>query len=272
MRCKVKSPKGFVFLSLVLVFMGLSVIALEAARLYQSGLANMKHKHEKIKNIFAANANMEHAKAMVQQALDQHQNLPARQEFTNQQTLVIVEDETARLPFNTKNAPMRTALERLLDSKTASERLAKRTADGREGKKTMPVMSIAEMALIAPKSAKNLGRFFTPVKSKAVNINTAPPEVLQALSSWIGPSALAQLLKHRKQKPFKNFQELEGIMLKSALEEVKPLIVFQSEFVSITTVTGKGTEAFRAKAFLKINRGKKNGLQEIFRQPVTNIV
>jgi len=117
-----------------------------------------------------------------------------------------------------------------------------------------PVLRVSELAEVKGVSSSALAAaapFLTALPvGTAVNVNTAPPEVLAAIVDKLGGEGLAKLVAARTLRPFNTVAEFRAQLPTSAVLAGDESLSVKSDFFYVTIEAQQGATLARARALL----------------------
>jgi general secretion pathway protein K len=123
-----------------------------------------------------------------------------------------------------------------------------------------PVLRVAELAEVKGVSATSLAAvapFLTALPNgTAINVNTAPPEVLAAIVDKLTGEGLALLIASRAQKPFSTVAEFRARLPSPASIAVDDSLSVKSDYFYVTITARQGATVARARALLHRRSGE----------------
>ena len=123
-----------------------------------------------------------------------------------------------------------------------------------------PVLRVAELSEVKGVTTASLAAvapFLTALPSgTAINVNTAPPEVLGAIVDKLTGEGLAQLVASRAQKPFTTVAEFRARLPSPASIAVDESLSVKSDYFYVTIVARQGATVARARALLHRKSGE----------------
>jgi general secretion pathway protein K len=121
--------------------------------------------------------------------------------------------------------------------------------------------SVGELALVKGyerRSVERLGRFLTVYSDGLVNINTAPKEVLMALSEEITPSMADSIIKRRDEKPFADASDIRSVSgFETLVFSLRGRIKVKSDIFRVRTRAISGGVVREVEAVVRTGGAKK---------------
>jgi general secretion pathway protein K len=118
-----------------------------------------------------------------------------------------------------------------------------------------PVLRLSELADVAgvsPATLAALAPFVAALPGQAaVNVNTAPAEVLATIVGNASPEALAQLVADRVRKPFSTVAEFRARLPQGATLDAETGLAVNSSYFLVTVDALQGITRGRARALLR---------------------
>ena len=107
-------------------------------------------------------------------------------------------------------------------------------------------------------AASRLTRYFTVYSDGLVNINTAPKEVLMALSGEITPEMAEKLIERRSAKPFANASDIREVKgFETLVFSLQGRIKVKSDIFRVRTRAMSGGVAREVEAVVRIGKPGK---------------
>jgi general secretion pathway protein K len=123
-----------------------------------------------------------------------------------------------------------------------------------------PLLRVAELAEVKGVTAASLAAvapFLTALPAgTAINVNTAPPEVLAAIVDKLTGEGLAQLIASRTQKPFSTVAEFRSRLPSPASIAIDDSVSVKSDYFYVTITARQGATVARARALLHRRSGE----------------
>jgi len=121
-----------------------------------------------------------------------------------------------------------------------------------------PLRRVAELLGVRGADASLVSRLLPFVDAvdapAAVNVNTAPPEVLMAAIGGLDPTSVAALVAARTQAPFASIADLRNKLPGSALVD-ESILTVKSDWFLVSIEARQGDTVARARALLKRSSG-----------------
>ncbi|MCC6502910.1 MAG: type II secretion system minor pseudopilin GspK [Deltaproteobacteria bacterium] len=121
--------------------------------------------------------------------------------------------------------------------------------------------TLGEIALVKgfdAQAASRLTRYFTVYSDGLVNINTAPKEVLMALSGEITPEMAEKLIERRNAKPFANASDIREVKgFETLVFSLQGRIKVKSDIFRVRTRAMSGGVAREVEAVVRIGKPGK---------------
>jgi len=118
-----------------------------------------------------------------------------------------------------------------------------------------PVRRVAELAAVRGADPTLLARLTPFIEAldapTAINVNTAPPEVLMAAIGGLDATAAAMLVANRAKTPFASISEFRARLPGSALAIDETVLSVKSDWFVVTIEARQGDTVARARALLK---------------------
>jgi general secretion pathway protein K len=118
-----------------------------------------------------------------------------------------------------------------------------------------PVLRVAELALVkdaAPRALAAVVPFLSALPAgTALNVNTAPPEVLAAVVDNLGGERSAALVASRTQKPFTTIAEFRARLPEGAVLVDDGALSVRSSYFYVSVEARQGATRARARALLR---------------------
>jgi general secretion pathway protein K len=118
-----------------------------------------------------------------------------------------------------------------------------------------PVRRVAELAAVRGADPTLLARLTPFIEAldapTAINVNTAPPEVLMAAIGGLDATAAATLVANRAKTPFASISEFRARLPGSALAIDETVLSVKSDWFVVTIEARQGDTVARARALLK---------------------
>lgn len=123
----------------------------------------------------------------------------------------------------------------------------------------VPVLRLADLAVVkgvAPQALAAVAPFLSALPAgTALNVNTAPPEVLAAVVDNLGAERSAALVASRAQKPFTTIAEFRARLPEGAVLADEGALSVRSSFFYATVEARQGATQARARALLRRSGG-----------------
>lgn len=122
-----------------------------------------------------------------------------------------------------------------------------------------PVLRIADLAAVkgvTPQALSAVAPFVTALPvGTALNVNTAPPEVLAAVVGNLGAEGGAALVASRAQKPFTTIAEFRARLPEGATLTDERALAVGSSYFQVTVEAKQGATRARARALVRRSAG-----------------
>jgi general secretion pathway protein K len=123
----------------------------------------------------------------------------------------------------------------------------------------VPVLRVADLAVVkgvTPQALAAVAPFLSALPAgTALNVNTAPPEVLAAVVDNLGAERSAALVASRAQKPFTTVAEFRARLPEGAVLADEGALSVRSSFFYVTVEARQGATQARARALLRRSGG-----------------